>query len=109
MGERVIFHRQTLLFIGVLAMLAALTAFVFWATRTEQRVFTYYGRPTVEVNQYLSSGWKIVQTDSQPLSQGGFASSRQLDSYRSSRSTDNADVVAVTVTLERSNWDRLWH
>jgi hypothetical protein len=89
-------RRRDVIGMGVAVAVAAVI-FGIWATRTESKIITYTGASTWKVDKAVSDGWRIE--DTQVTRQSGTL----IDGVYF------GDDTVTTVTLERSNWSKMWN
>ena len=88
---------QGIVFFGTIGAFA-LICFSVWAMQSEQKRVTYAGEASREVDWALREGWKVVDSESVPKT-----------GVISSTGRYWGDELVTTVTLERSNWSKLWN
>lgn len=90
------FKQRDAIGMGIIAAIA-LAIFAVWGMQTRTKIVTYKGDYSSEVSRSVNEGWKIIDTDTE----------RQAGEFIGR--TYMGDEVVTVVTLERSNWSKLWN
>lgn len=75
----------------VTLLIGCVVAFAVWAMQTEQQIIQYERNETGGVNSALRKGWHIEHTE---------ITKRKIGAYEN---------PVTVVTLERSNWSKMWN